>query len=75
MAPPYAMVPGNRGNTCHQMLSNYQMRALGGEGYLRVLELLPDGRTVVVRTYSPLLDRYHLGADQNLTFELDMIEP
>lgn len=60
------------GNTCHQMLSNYQMRDLGGEGYLRTLELLPDGRSVIVRSYSPLWDLSMVGADQYLEFELDV---
>ena len=62
----------DRGNVVHQMLSNYQMRELGGEGYLRLLELRADGRTLVVRSYSPLLDRYLLGADQQYTVELDV---
>ena len=26
----------------------------GGDGWLRILEFLPDGRTIKVRTYSPL---------------------
>ena len=26
----------------------------GGDGWLRILEFLPDGKTVKVRTYSPL---------------------
>lgn len=60
------------GNVCHQMLSNYQMRDLGGEGYLRILELLPDGRSLVVRSYSPLWDQYMVGADQYLELELDV---
>jgi 3',5'-cyclic AMP phosphodiesterase CpdA len=38
----------DKGNTCHQMLSNYQFRDLGGEGYMRLLEFLGDGRTVRV---------------------------
>ncbi len=59
------------GNTCHQMLSNYQMDTMGGGGYLRILEILPDGRTVSVRSYSPLLDRYLMGADQQLAFVID----
>jgi len=62
----------DRGNAVHQMLANYQMRDLGGEGYLRLLELLPDGRTMHVRTYSPLLDRYLVGTDQQFTIELDV---
>jgi calcineurin-like phosphoesterase family protein len=59
------------GNTCHQMLSNYQMNEMGGGGYLRIIEILPDGKTVSVRSYSPLLDRYLMGADQQVAFELD----
>jgi hypothetical protein len=60
------------GNVCHQMLSNYQMRDLGGEGYLRILELLPDGRSLIVRSYSPLWDQYMVGSDQYLELELDV---
>ncbi len=60
----------DRGNVVHQMLSNYQMRELGGEGYMRLLELLPDGRTLVVRSYSPLRDRYLTTPDQQMTLTL-----
>jgi hypothetical protein len=60
------------GTTCHQMLSNYQMRELGGEAYLRLIELHPDGRTVIVRSYSPLLDRYLTTPDQQFVFTLDV---
>ncbi len=59
------------GRTCHQMLSNYQMRALGGEGYLRLVEFRPDGKTAQVKTYSPLYEKYMLSADQQYSFELD----
>jgi 3',5'-cyclic AMP phosphodiesterase CpdA len=62
----------DRGTTCHQMLSNYQFRNLGGEGYMRLLEFLGDGKTVKVYTYSPLYDAYMAEPDQNLTFTLDV---
>jgi hypothetical protein len=62
----------DRGNTCHQMLSNYQFRNLGGEGYMRLLEFLGDGRTVKVYTYSALYDTFMTEADQNLTLTLDV---
>jgi 3',5'-cyclic AMP phosphodiesterase CpdA len=62
----------DKGNTCHQMLSNYQFRNLGGEGYLRLLEFLGDGRTVKVYTYSPLYDLFMTDSDQNLTITLDV---
>lgn len=59
------------GALCHQALSNYQMRELGGEGYLRLLEFLPDGKTVRVKSYSPVLDRYMEEPDQQFELTLD----
>ncbi|MGD8862657.1 MAG: hypothetical protein PVI30_21785 [Myxococcales bacterium] len=59
------------GNTCHQMLSNYQMRREGGQGYMRLLEFLPDGQTVQVFSYSPYFDNFLLAPDQRFSFRLD----
>lgn len=59
------------GRVCHQMLANYQMRNLGGEGYMRLLEFAPDG-TLAVKTYSPIYDGFLLESDQ--TFELELGE-
>ena len=28
--------------------------AFGGDGWLRILEFMPDGKTIKVKTYSPL---------------------
>ena len=67
----YLASRNDRGHTCHQMLANYQMRELGGEGYLRLLEFRPDGKTVVVKTYSPLYESWLLEPDQQFRFELD----
>jgi hypothetical protein len=60
-----------RGNVVHQMLVNYQMRELGGEAYLRILEFLPDGKTVHAKSYSPLYDKYLSDAGNQYSFELD----
>jgi hypothetical protein len=60
----------DRGNVVHQMLVNYQMRKLGGEGYLRILEFLPDGKTVHVKSYSPLYDKHLDDAENQFSFEL-----
>jgi hypothetical protein len=49
----YRKDAGDRGNTVHQMLVDYE-KMRGGAGFLRVLEFLPDGKTVQVRTYSPV---------------------
>jgi 3',5'-cyclic AMP phosphodiesterase CpdA len=62
----------DKGNTCHQMLSNYQFRAGGGEGYLRLLEFQEDRKTIKVVTYSPLTDAFLLDADQSFTVTLDV---
>ena len=67
----YMAARNDRGKTVHQMLANYQMRQLGGEAYMRLLEFLPDGRTVQVKTYSPLYDKYLLQPDQQFQLELD----
>lgn len=48
------------GRNVHQMMFNAQAEGggwegNGGDGWLRVLEFHPDGRTVTVHTFSPLL--------------------
>lgn len=67
----YLASKNDTGTTTHQMLSNYQMRQLGGEGYLRIFEFFPDGQTVRIHSYSPLYDRYLLDPDQQMTLKLD----
>ncbi|MBN1514848.1 MAG: metallophosphoesterase [Phycisphaerae bacterium] len=66
----YVATKNDRGRTVHQILSNYQMRELGGEAYLRLLEFDPDGKTVLVKTYSPLYDSYMLAPDQHFEIRL-----
>ena len=53
------------GNPIHQMMFNVQVlgggwEGNGGDGWLRILEFKPDGRTISVRTYSPLFGISHL---------------
>lgn len=62
---------GDKGNTVHQMLVNYQMLDEGGLGYLRLLEFLPDGKTVRVKTYSPSLGVYSTAKDQDFKLTVD----
>jgi Calcineurin-like phosphoesterase len=57
------------GNKVHQILANYQFNPEGGQGDMRLLEFKQDGKTVVVRTYSPVLDRYDTADDQQFTLE------
>jgi hypothetical protein len=67
----YLASTNDLGRPCHQMLANYQMRELGGEAYMRLLEFQPDGKTIQVKTYSPLYDGYLLAPDQQFRIELD----
>ncbi|MEZ5338853.1 MAG: hypothetical protein R3F46_11390 [bacterium] len=65
----YRVDLNDAGTPVHQMLANYQMRELGGECYLRLLEFRPDG-SVQVSSYSPLYDSYLLTPNQQFSFEL-----
>jgi len=63
--------PDDSGRNVHQILANYQMRQLGGEGYLRILEFQPDGKRVRIKAYSPVYDRYILRPDHTFEIEID----
>jgi len=49
----YRKDEADHGNIVHQMLVDYEKMG-GGHGFLRLLEFLPDGKTVQVRTFSPV---------------------
>jgi hypothetical protein len=66
--------PNNAGVTVHQMFLNSQFQTNGGNGWMRVVEFLNDGKTVRVRTYSPHFDLYRTDAADNLEFELTPVE-
>lgn len=46
---------GIAGNTVHEVVVDYQRDVNGGNGWMRLLQFLPDGRTVRTRDYSPTL--------------------
>ena len=76
----YLASEGDNGNVVHEILANYQFLPSGGQGYMRLLEFLPDGDTVHVRTYSPWLDArgrdpYRTEPDQQFTISLSTIPP
>lgn len=66
----YLAERNDHGHVCHQMLANYQMRELGGEGFMRLLEFRPDG-TIQVKSYSPLYDDFLADSDQLFELRLD----
>ena len=68
----YLVSTGEQGNAVHQMLFNRQFRPNGGNGWLRLLEFMSDGKTVQVRTYSPFLDQWETDPANQFTFQLDV---
>lgn len=57
------------GHPVFQMLADYQGRANGGEGWLRILRFVPAENKIYVQTYSPWLNRFE--TDANSEFVLD----
>ena len=54
------------------MLADYQDRASGGEGWLRILRFVPADNKVYVQTYSPWLNRFETDADSEFTLDFPM---
>ncbi len=63
---------GEHGNTVYQMLTNFQkpICPIGGEAWLRLLEFLPDGKTIQAKTYSPLYQKYKTDPDKQFVIKL-----
>ena len=57
------------GNFVHQLLSDYQDRPNGGNGWLRIIEFSPKIEEISIKTYSPYLNKYE--TDSNSQFILD----
>lgn len=62
----------DNGNTVHTMLSDYQERAGGGNGLLRILEFDPQLDRLSVKTYSPFLSTYETDADSEFSLPIKL---
>lgn len=71
----YLTSVGDHGNTVHQLMVDYENMRGGGSGYLRLLEFLPDGRSVQVKSYSPSLNRHLTDPGNQFTFTLHPAAP
>ena len=60
------------GQPVFQMLADYQDRASGGEGWLRILRFVPADDKVYVQTYSPWLNRFETDANSEFTLDFPM---
>ncbi|TDN90835.1 PKD domain-containing protein [Microbacterium sp. BK668] len=69
--------PNTCGQPVHQLMTDYQDRANGGDGWLRYYTFDPGANTMTATTYSPKLDRYETDANSSfvLPFELTAPEP
>lgn len=53
-----------------EMLANYQKRDHGGDGWLRLIRIVPASREIHIRTYSPVLDKWETDADSQFVVPL-----
>ena len=60
------------GNRVYTLLADYQARAGGGDGWLRILEFVPASNQIRVKTYSPTLDEYETDAESQFTLTYAM---
>lgn len=60
------------GHPVHSMLADYQFRANGGAGYMRIWEFSPKNDELTVRTYSPTEKKFETDADSEFTLKVDL---
>ncbi|WP_317898967.1 LamG-like jellyroll fold domain-containing protein [Aurantibacillus circumpalustris] len=59
------------GNTVHCLLSDYQSRANGGDGWIRIVKFRPSLGKINVYTYSPKLNQSETDADSQFILDYD----
>ncbi|HOX59931.1 MAG TPA: metallophosphoesterase [Candidatus Paceibacterota bacterium] len=60
------------GNTVRTLVSDYQFRGAGGNGFLRLLRFSPAFNSVRVFSYSPWVRQYETDADSQFEFSYPM---
>ena len=63
------------GQPVQQILTDYQDRANGGDGWLRYYTFNPAAGTMTATTYSPKLDQFETDADSAFTLPFNLSEP
>ncbi|MET4099728.1 PKD repeat protein [Agrococcus sp. UYP10] len=63
------------GEPVPQILTDYQARANGGDGWLRYYTFDPASNTMRATTYSPTLDRYETDGNSSFTLPFELTEP
>lgn len=60
------------GNTVYTILSDYQSRSAGGNGWIKILEFRPEINKIFVKTYSPYLNMYETDWDSEYILNYNM---
>jgi len=60
------------GKVVNSLMSDYQGRTNGGNGWLRIMTFSPANNTIQVQTYSPWLSQFETDADSQFTLTYDM---
>lgn len=60
------------GRTVRTILTDYQCRTNGGDGWLRTMLFSPANDTITFKTYSPTLNQFETDADSQFTLPYDM---
>ncbi|WP_180359817.1 PKD domain-containing protein, partial [Miniimonas arenae] len=61
------------GNDVHQLTTDYQDRANGGNGWLRYYRFDPAAATLTATTYSPTLGQYETDDSSSFTLPFDLV--
>jgi hypothetical protein len=65
---------GDSGNLVHQIFTNYQDVANGGDGWMRLLTFSPATNSIIVRTYSPFLDQFKTGPEDQYVLSMSAVQ-
>jgi hypothetical protein len=60
------------GNIVYTLLSDYQSRTNGGNGWLRLMEFSPANNQIRVKTYSPWLNQFETDSSSQFTLSYNM---
>ncbi|MBK8784602.1 MAG: tandem-95 repeat protein [Anaerolineales bacterium] len=61
------------GNTVYSLMSDYQGRTAGGNGWLRIITISPTNNNIQVKTYSPWLNQFETDADSQFSLPVNLV--
>ena len=64
-----------QGDTVHTLMADFQARAHGGDGWLRVLQFSPAANRLTVKTFSPTLDSLETDGDSQFSLSYALGAP